>query len=497
MKINLSIIFLEVVMRNATFMYVCCFFCVIFLSVITQAQNSLTHNTGSLEVTIIDNGYIGENSSGSYGGVVFNGNTNALFAGGFIFGQNGEGGGNYYFILVDFFNVVPITGFFSDPNFNEITYHTVALTGNPDSRTTVKSLSNTGHDFVFIRGGVSNNTTTIDDLYIGIFADWDINNAATNRGGYDPSRNLFYMYDNGGGTDGSYYGIMGIAIDGVPMASNTMLGTIPDLAGAPGIDSLRIYIYNNMTSTAFDTITADGDYRMFIGAGPFTIPVGSSLEVDLAIVAGTSLADLLDNADAAIVYGPFVPVELTYFTATSQTGKVYLNWTTATELNNLGFEVERKILNNQNEGEWIRIGFVEGHGTTTETKEYSYLDDINTIQASSLVYRLKQIDFLGSYEYSDEVYVESLAPTDFVLDQNYPNPFNPSTTITFGVPVRARVSLKVFNSLGEVVAVLINEEKAAGSYDAEFDASTLPSGTYFYRLQAGSFVGTKKMVLMK
>ena len=107
-------------MRNANFVFVCSIFCVIFLSVIIQAQNSLTHNTGSLEVTIIDNGYIGDNSAGSYGGVVFNGNSNAMFAGGFIFGQYGLGGGNYYFQLVDFFNFTPITGFFSDPNFNEI-----------------------------------------------------------------------------------------------------------------------------------------------------------------------------------------------------------------------------------------------------------------------------------------------------------------------------------------------------------------------------------------
>jgi hypothetical protein len=194
-----------------------------------------------------------------------------------------------------------------------------------------------------------------------------------------------------------------------------------------------------------------------------------------------------------LCYEAIVPVELSSFTAVANNGNVELNWTTATELNNSGFEIHRKTDNS----DWKSIGFVEGHGTTTEPKEYSYIDELSSRQASSLVYRLKQIDFLGSYEYSDEVYVESLAPTDFVLEQNYPNPFNPSTTITYSVPVKARVSLKVFNSLGEVVTVLINEEKAAGSYEVEFDATRLPSGIYYYQLQTGSFVETKKMILLK
>jgi len=159
--------------------------------------------------------------------------------------------------------------------------------------------------------------------------------------------------------------------------------------------------------------------------------------------------------------------------------------------------VERKIINNNVEGEWVRIGFREGFGTTTEPKEYSYVDNIRSITAKSLAYRLKQIDFDGRYEYSDEVFVETLAPTDFVLKQNYPNPFNPSTTITFGIPVKANVVLKVFNSLGEEVAQLVNNEIIAGSYKIEFDATNLPSGVYFYQLNAGEFINTKKMILLK
>jgi len=192
-----------------------------------------------------------------------------------------------------------------------------------------------------------------------------------------------------------------------------------------------------------------------------------------------------------------LPVELTSFTATSQLGKVILNWATATEINNLGFEIERKILLNQNQGDWVRIAFVEGYGTTTEPKEYSYVDDISTIQATTLVYRLKQMDFLGTYEYSEEVFVENPAPVDYILYQNYPNPFNPSTTITFGIPLKTQVVLKVFNAVGEEVAQLYNGEKEAGRYTFEFNAAGLPSGIYFYQLQAGDFIQTKKMILMK
>jgi hypothetical protein len=192
-----------------------------------------------------------------------------------------------------------------------------------------------------------------------------------------------------------------------------------------------------------------------------------------------------------------LPVELTSFTAITQCGKVILNWTTATEINNLGFEIERSIISNEETGDWMLIGFKEGYGTTTEPKEYSYVDDISGITATPLAYRLKQIDFLGSYEYSEEVLVTNPAPMDFALYQNYPNPFNPSTKIVFGVPVKSYVSLKIFNSIGEQVAQLVNEIKPAGRYEVEFNATKLPSGIYFYSFQAGSFAETKKMVLLK
>ena len=188
-----------------------------------------------------------------------------------------------------------------------------------------------------------------------------------------------------------------------------------------------------------------------------------------------------------------VPVELTSFTATTQARQVDLKWTTATENNNLGFNIERKQL----ESEWETIGFKLGNGTTLEQKEYSFIDDITDINARLINYRLKQIDYDGSYEYSDEVIVDNPAPVDYNLQQNYPNPFNPVTTISYGLPVKSEVELVIYNALGEGVIQLTNEEKEAGRYSVEFNATELTSGIYFYRLQAGSFVETKKMVLMK
>ncbi len=194
-----------------------------------------------------------------------------------------------------------------------------------------------------------------------------------------------------------------------------------------------------------------------------------------------------------LCYEEYVPVELTSFTATSKSDNVILNWSTATELNNQGFEIERKLDNS----EWERIGFVEGHGTTTEPREYIYLDDISGVTSNTITYRLKQLDFDGSFEYSEAINVENFTPSEFTLQQNYPNPFNPVTTISFSVPQAEFVTIVVYDVIGNEIAILVREEKQTGNYTAEFDATKLQSGAYFYRIQAGNFSETKKMVLMK
>ena len=189
--------------------------------------------------------------------------------------------------------------------------------------------------------------------------------------------------------------------------------------------------------------------------------------------------------------GSPLPVELTSFTASSDSNQVLLKWTTASEVNNHGFEIQRSIDNN----DFSTIGFVQGHGTTTEPQVYSYID--KELDNGKYSYRLKQIDFGGQFEYSDEIEVEVNGPLTFALEQNYPNPFNPSTNIKYSVPENGFVKLSIYNLVGEEVSVLVNGQVEAGFYEVTFNAANLPSGAYFYRLQAGNSVQIKKMTLLK
>ena len=196
------------------------------------------------------------------------------------------------------------------------------------------------------------------------------------------------------------------------------------------------------------------------------------------------------------VTGSVVPVELTSFTANTNGSNVNLNWSTGTEINNSGFEIQRlkdsKIENNKY---WEIIGFLTGNGTTTETQSYSFTDD--NLGSGKYLYRLKQIDFDGTFDYSNEVEIIVNVPEKFELSQNYPNPFNPSTKIKYQIADSNPVSLKIYDVLGNEVASLVNEVQPTGNYEVTFDASLLSSGTYFYKLQTGDFVEVKKMILLK
>lgn len=202
------------------------------------------------------------------------------------------------------------------------------------------------------------------------------------------------------------------------------------------------------------------------------------------------------NALDAINYFS-VPVELISFTAQNDGSGIILKWTTATELNNKGFDIEKsKDLNN-----WRTIGFIEGNGSTTEKNNYQFIDYEK--DGGIRYYRLKQIDFNGNYTYSFIVMVDELIPNELILEQNYPNPFNPSTTIKYSIPEDAFVQLNVYDILGEEVANLVNQMQNAGTYSVEFSTSKiengkdLHSGVYFYELKAGKQIITKKFILMK
>lgn len=194
-------------------------------------------------------------------------------------------------------------------------------------------------------------------------------------------------------------------------------------------------------------------------------------------------------------YAGIIPVELVSFAAIVNGNNVNLNWQTATELNNSGFQIERRETINESTGNWVSIGFVNGNGTTTEQQSYSFVD--KNIQTGNYQYRLKQIDFNGSYSFSKIIEVNLSTPIQFTLNQNFPNPFNPTTSISFTLPQTSVVKLSVYNQLGEMVDEILNENLNAGVYNYSWNASKLASGVYFYELSTNGYQAVKKMLLMK
>ncbi len=190
-----------------------------------------------------------------------------------------------------------------------------------------------------------------------------------------------------------------------------------------------------------------------------------------------------------------VPVELSSFNAKVVQEKVELNWTTKTEVNNYGFDVER----NANETGWQKIGFVAGSGNSNSPKSYSFTDN-NANGGSRFKYRLKQIDTDGQYEHSEAVEVE-IIPYDFTLFQNYPNPFNSETRIKFQLPVKSKVEIKVFDISGAEIITLVNDTREMGTYEVKFNSKDLTSGVYIYRFVAenpeANFIEIKKMILLR
>jgi len=200
---------------------------------------------------------------------------------------------------------------------------------------------------------------------------------------------------------------------------------------------------------------------------------------------------IVTGLEIIIDYDAIVPVELTSFTASVNESEVVLSWTTATEVNNSGFNVERNSGNG-----FETLGFVPGFGTTTESRSYSFTDA--DLHAGRYIYRLKQVDLDGSFEYSDEIAVEVITPLEFALGQNYPNPFNPSTVIEFSLPEDVNdVQLTIYDALGQKVAQLVNTSLQAGRYSYQWDARNVSTGMYIYELRTNKFVSIKKMMILK
>lgn len=205
---------------------------------------------------------------------------------------------------------------------------------------------------------------------------------------------------------------------------------------------------------------------------------------------------ILYNGASCITDNSILPVELSSFSATNFPNSVELAWTTATEQNNYGFEIERA----SDSRSWRKIGFVQGSGSSNSENKYRFADE-HPLPGKNL-YRLKQIDNNGTFKYYDAVEVNMDTPAEFKLGQNNPNPFNPATTISYQIPQNAFVSLKVYDMTGREVATLVNTMQQAGQHTVYWDGKdrhgmAAASGIYLYRIQAGNFVQTRKMNLLK
>lgn len=314
-----------------------------------------------------------------------------------------------------------------------------------------------------------------------------------------PGFNAIFFFDDSVGYIGGDFGALSKTTDG---------GNNWNPLFAPGFEAINdLFFISPDSGVAVGTngivrFTTDGGNTWEEDPEVTTLIGGKNIKKIIAIdeVTGRIIGDSLHiifSTDSSII-----PVELISFTASVNGNTVTLNWITATELNNSGFEVERQVGSKQSAvGKWEKVAFVEGHGTTTERNTYSFFDA--NLTANNYLYRLKQIDFNGEFEYSDVVEVEIL-PVQYALFQNYPNPFNPETLIMFNIPSDKTefVSLIVYDLLGNEVKRLVYEERNQGSYQIVWDGTNesgvrVGSGVYLYGLETKSFHQYNKMVLLK
>ena len=313
---------------------------------------------------------------------------------------------------------------------------------------------------------------------------------------YGTLTSLFFIDDNTGWASGS-----GLDVNGGVILKTTDGGINWNLQHSGYNRFIYSVFFTNSSSgwaagdegIMFSTHNGGSDWELQ-GSGTFADLYSVNIESHqngLSVGNDGTILKYIKDSNSAIL-----PVELESFSVISKGSNIELNWITATEVNNKGFEIERKTDNT-----WKTIGFVSGKGTTTNTNKYYFTDDLKNISGNgSFAYRLKQVDYDGTYKYSNEVAVQvNSNPVEYSLLQNYPNPFNPSTVIKYSVKENTHVILKIFDMLGREVSTLLDEEKPAGTYTINFNAAGagLSSGTYFYTIKAGNFVKTKKMLLLK
>jgi len=330
-----------------------------------------------------------------------------------------------------------------------------------------------------------NNWTIVGPLGM---TNWATNNSS-NAGGTAPELRFNWSP--------SFTGVSKIRSGVVPLPANQLVYYsfnfyLDWYANPSGVIIFGVTYDGGTTSTPLYTLTdPTSDVGPTIISGSFTTPSSGSqnCQVEISYNGYSFNIDYIYWDNSCLSY--IVPVELTSFKVISNGANVELIWTTTTETNNQGFQIERMNAG----GTFEQVGYVAGFGTTTEPKAYSFVD--SKLNEGSYTYRLKQINFDGTFTYSEAVNVQVEIPLVYALEQNYPNPFNPGTTINYSIPVDGLVKLAVYNMLGEEVATIVNSIQKAGRYEVGFNAAGLSSGVYVYRIEASNFTASKKLILMK
>ena len=306
--------------------------------------------------------------------------------------------------------------------------------------------------------------------------------------------------------------ILSINFNGYVNSTNYPYWSAAPMGNIDPVTASASAIYNQVTNnTSQGTAYIYSDESSSFAPGWHSYPLENGAVSDLQNVIGQGWFSVgFDDRDGSATYyinfdgwnepnHPYLvvnyeyvtPVELSSFTVDSKNGNVELNWSTASETNNRGFGIERKSA----DGEYQNIGFTPGFGTTLTPQSYRYSD--KNVVSGIYTYRLKQLNFDGTFSYSKEVNVNVTSPIQYALEQNYPNPFNPNTTIKYSIPEDGMVKIRVYNLLGQEVMTLVNNIQKAGRYEIVFDASKLASGVYYCRMESSKYTSIKKMMLLK
>ncbi len=353
-------------------------------------------------------------------------------------------------------------------------------------------------DGQYLYGGNASSTLwKIDPTTLQTLQTYTLTGGSTRAVAYDPNRNGIWNTNFGGNI--FLHNFSGQLVRTITSPLTGKYGMAFD--SIPG-EGAYLWVWNQVTGGLSNSLhkinIATGAEVVNYSFATTATSVGIAGGAEICMVGNRKLL-LLNYQNFALVgyeMASIVPVEFTSFSGVANGSDVILNWGTATEKNNMGFEVLRR----NESGEFVQIGFIRGNGTSTAPKSYSYID--KNVAPGKHAYRLRQIDFDGTTATTAIVEVDITAPAQFNLSQNFPNPFNPATTINFSLAVDSKVSVKVFNSLGEEVSILTEGNFQAGTHNLSFNASNLTSGVYVYTIEASgidgtNFRSTKKMILNK